>query len=272
MEEAVAPPPPPPPGVVEEEEEDAAPPPPPAMEPAGKPTKRKRAEEGAPIAHEGGPPGWLTGQFPDHHCWSTWRTCNVRVDAEAGAGLDLEATSSGYRVDEVDSTPGQAEALRPGTLIVSIDGFPLFGLGEDALEEAFGSRIKDGALVELLDWDEFCAAEEERDAADDAELEEIEERGVAARTFAEEISEEGRVLRQPVGPRVLRTLAPDDREKLEGDLKVMQERTGAAAELLCPPTTDMDSVVLRGEPEAVRTARRELLRILAFHGVSPPDL
>uniref|UniRef100_A0A7S4PXL3 Uncharacterized protein n=1 Tax=Alexandrium monilatum TaxID=311494 RepID=A0A7S4PXL3_9DINO len=241
------------------------------MEGGTAPPKRKRAEEGAPIAHEGGPPAWLTGQFPDHACWSTWRTCQVRVDAELGAGLDLEATSSGYRVDGVEDKPGQPEALRQGALIVSIDGFPLFGLDEEALEEAFGSRFKDGAVVEMLDWEEFCAAEAERDAADDVEMEEIRAMGTAAPSFAVEISEEGRVLRQPVGARVLRTLAPGDRDKLAGDLGALGQKTGAAAEILCPPTTDMDSVVLRGEPEAVRAAKGELLQLLAFYGVSPPD-
>mmetsp|Transcript_32058 Transcript_32058/g.92073 ORF Transcript_32058/g.92073 Transcript_32058/m.92073 type:complete len:242 (+) Transcript_32058:47-772(+) len=241
------------------------------MEEAALPAKRKRAEEGAPITHEGGPPAWLTGQFPDHASWSSWRSCCVRVDSELGAGLDLEATSSGYRVESLEGAPRQPEELRPGALIVSVDGFPLFGLAEEALEEAFGSRFKDGARLEMLDWEEFCTAEAERDAADDAELEEIPASGAAAATFAEEVSEEGRLLRQPLGARVVRTLAPGDRERLEGDLRELGRKTGAVAELLCPPCADMDSVALRGEPEAIQEAKSELLRILAFYGVSLPD-
>lgn len=241
------------------------------------PPKRKRQRfgmgfgctccvEGVPISQEGGPPAWLMAQFPDHH-WISWRTCCVRVDGEMGAGLDLEATPSGYRVEAVEGAPQQAEELRPGALIVTVDGFPLFGLDEEALEKAFGSRFKDGASLELLDWEELCDAEAERDAADDAELEELQAVGAAAATLAEEVSESGQFLRRPLGAGVVRTLAPGDRERLEGDLRELGRKTDAVAELLCPAGAAMDSVVLRGKPEAVRAAKRQLFRILAFHGV-----
>lgn len=72
--------------------------------------------------------------------------------------MDLEATEWGFRVDDVDSEPGQARELRKGGVIVEIADVPLLGLGEDALEKTFGENFRSGAILLIIDEAELKAA------------------------------------------------------------------------------------------------------------------
>ena len=68
------------------------------------------------------------------------------LDKERGAGLELEPCAHGYLVQSVDIIPGQA--LKPGDVIITIDGVPLWGsLEEDDLNAAFGSRFGQGGFA-----------------------------------------------------------------------------------------------------------------------------
>jgi len=73
----------------------------------------------------------------------------LRVHKEHGAGIELTATCWGMRVDEVEAEPGQPH-LSAGCTITAIDGVNLLGLpDEDAVSETFGSKFKDGVLIDV---------------------------------------------------------------------------------------------------------------------------
>lgn len=102
-------------------------------------------------------PTWLAAAFVGHK-WQSLRSCSLRVGSEGGAGLDLEACDFGYLVDAVEATPGQEPSLSAGSVVIAIDGVQLFGLEEEAMEAAFGSRFCDAARLMLADADELRKA------------------------------------------------------------------------------------------------------------------
>lgn len=106
-------------------------------------------------------PDWLAFAFPGHQ-WRSLQECPLRVQAEGGAGLELEASEGGYVVDGVDDGAGQDPRLQSGTLMVAINGVPLLGLSEDILGTIFGRHFKDGALLLLMSADELRQASEEQ--------------------------------------------------------------------------------------------------------------
>ncbi|CAK9038504.1 unnamed protein product [Durusdinium trenchii] len=74
------------------------------------------------------------------------RTAKLRVDQQAGAGLQLSACEAGYLVEELDPWPGQSD-LRAGDVIVAIGEELLIGLSEAKVEEEFGKHFENGALT-----------------------------------------------------------------------------------------------------------------------------
>eukprot|EP00747_Dinoflagellata_sp_TGD_P169931 gnl/TRDRNA2_/TRDRNA2_200180_c0_seq1.p1 gnl/TRDRNA2_/TRDRNA2_200180_c0~~gnl/TRDRNA2_/TRDRNA2_200180_c0_seq1.p1 ORF type:complete len:232 (-),score=61.25 gnl/TRDRNA2_/TRDRNA2_200180_c0_seq1:24-719(-) len=226
-------------------------------------SKRKRAEEGAPIVEEGGPPAWLTAQFPQHAKWSTWRVCKVKVDGQHGAGLKLEATDGmGYRVLSVERR--QEEALKAGVVILGVGGYPLFGLDSDDIEAAYRQRLADGLELQLLDWQELRAAEIERDGEEEAEA------AGGGTAPSEELSGDGSLNVLPLGEKAVRNMDPEARASLEGDLQELGKLFGVTAEVRCPATLSVDSVSLRGDPAKVTAARLKLQDVLDFYDFSIP--
>jgi len=71
------------------------------------------------------------------------RLGHLRVDPDAGAGLELRWVKVGYCVDRVDRKPGQPD-LREGDAMVAFGGAILAGLDEDGVEERFGAKFADG--------------------------------------------------------------------------------------------------------------------------------
>lgn len=158
------------------------------------------------------------------HC----RQVVLHVDSDKGAGLDLEANAYGYYVHEVDEYPGQD--LKPGDIILDIEGIPLWGgLEEDVLGDRFGSQFKDKAQCRVAKLDEV----------------------------------NGRAMWQPLGLKAgeLATRDPQLRESLQTDLRIMGERCGVTVDLL---ETDC-AVALFGRPRALRLAVDELSRMAAFY-------
>mmetsp|Transcript_10992 Transcript_10992/g.20496 ORF Transcript_10992/g.20496 Transcript_10992/m.20496 type:complete len:228 (-) Transcript_10992:65-748(-) len=222
---------------------------------------KRRCEEGAPIVDDGGPPAWLTGQFPEHSEWKSWRLCCLRVDPGHSTGLDLEPMDSGgFQVAAVRGSPQQPKDLLAGRVILGIAGYPLFGLEGDALENAFKDRLLDGVEVQVLDARELREAEVQRDGEDANE----------STTPKEELSSDGSLLVLPVGECAVRSMPEGARTDLEGDLKILGSNFHVVADLRCPPTLGVDSISLRGEPEQVQAARRDLQAILEFYGFSIP--
>lgn len=229
--------------------------------------KRKRAEEGAPIVTEGGPPAWLTGQFPERARWESWRVCKLRIDGAMGSGTKrallsgpgmyrVEAAAvGGYKVVSVQGSPPQNADMQVGSIILGVGSFPFFGLAGQALEAAF-ARLTDGSDVQLLDEKELEEAEEERDGVEAQEL-----KGYVPK---EELSSDDRLLVVPLGQGA-RSLAEDARSSLEGDLKELATESGVAVELSC--VLAFDTVTLRGDPEKVTAARADLSEMLAFYHV-----
>ena len=74
------------------------------------------------------------------------RTAKLRVDQQAGAGLQLSACEAGYLVEELEEWPGQPE-IRAGDVIVAIGEELLIGLSEAKIEEEFGKNFENGALT-----------------------------------------------------------------------------------------------------------------------------
>lgn len=76
------------------------------------------------------------------------RHVRLRVDADAGAGIEITPTAEGYRVDHVEDCPGQDFSV--GNIIIEIAGRSLEGLSEEDMEDAFGEGFGDGASLVLL--------------------------------------------------------------------------------------------------------------------------
>jgi len=82
-----------------------------------------------------------------------------------------------------------------------------------------------------------------------------------------ESAEDGSVVKLPVVDKALRGLAPEARKDLEEDLAKLKADSGVSIELHCLPTMDEDSLVLRGEPEEVKSIQEWLQSILPFYDV-----
>mmetsp|Transcript_30129 Transcript_30129/g.76122 ORF Transcript_30129/g.76122 Transcript_30129/m.76122 type:complete len:835 (+) Transcript_30129:139-2643(+) len=80
------------------------------------------------------------------------RKGRLRVSAESGAGLDLEASRWGYIVEEVEDDPGQPDIVA-GDCIFSIGGQALHSLDEETIHWRFGRNIADGVEVTILPAD-----------------------------------------------------------------------------------------------------------------------
>lgn len=124
-----------------------------------------------------------------------------------------------------------------------------------ALQEAWGVSAEAAADAASIGVESFD---------DDAAIE-----GIAADDVMEQVesSEDGSVLKVPVKDRSLRALAPEARTDLEGDLLKLKEDSGVSIDLQCHPSMPMDSLVLRGDPEEVKSIKEWLLSILPFYDV-----
>lgn len=222
----------------------------------------------------GGPPAWLTGQFPEHKEWVSWRTCTLRIDGKMGSGAKRAilsgsgmyrceaAESGGWKVVTVTGSPPQKSDLYEGSLIVGIGSYPLFGLEGQKLEQAFVGNLIDGGEVQILDAKELKEAEIERDGEEADEC-----KGV----LKEEVSGDGRLIVLPLGDMAVRSLPSETRADLEGDLRELGTENGVVIEVSCQETTRVDTVSIRGEPEKVRAARKDLQEVLKFYKFSVPE-
>lgn len=78
------------------------------------------------------------------------RKGRLRVGADGGAGLDLEASRWGYLVEGVDDEPGQPD-VKVGDCIFAIGGQGLHGLDdEDLMHWRFGRNFADGVELTIL--------------------------------------------------------------------------------------------------------------------------
>lgn len=77
---------------------------------------------------------------------SLLRVGKLRVDVEAGAGLELRWVKVGYHVDSVERKPGQPD-LHAGDAIVAIGPHILVGLDEDNVEARFGRAFANGVAM-----------------------------------------------------------------------------------------------------------------------------
>merc|ERR1712087_937739 len=91
--------------------------------------------------------GLLEYHFPEVH-EPEQRWVSLRVDDGYGAGIHIEACEHGYRVTSIEEFPGQD--VYPGEIIVEINGRPLRGLSEEAMEDTFGECFADGASLCLI--------------------------------------------------------------------------------------------------------------------------
>ncbi|CAE8607372.1 unnamed protein product [Polarella glacialis] len=124
-------------------------------------------------------PHWLEAHYPGRK-WQSLRSCALRLGADGGAGLELEACEFGYLVDLVDEKPGQDPALKPGSVVVAIGESPLLDLGgEDAIKDVFGAGFRDGAELLLLDAEELRRATVERDSQEECPCAELPDGGNA---------------------------------------------------------------------------------------------
>lgn len=117
-------------------------------------------------------PAWLAATFAGHD-WQTLRSCSLRVCADGGAGLDLQASEFGYLVEGVEATPGQDPQLCAGSVVIEIGGLKLMDLEEDALEAAFGSRFQDAAPLTLADAIELQRAAVQKKLKESADTVEV---------------------------------------------------------------------------------------------------
>ena len=114
---------------------------------------------------------WLANRFYlfPHLQWRTWQSCALRV-VSGDAGRLCEATEFGYLIHEVDASIGQHAALRPGAVIIEIDGQSLQGLDAVRLEIVFASSYANGVHVSTLDSSEInsvmCAHAEREEESD----------------------------------------------------------------------------------------------------------
>ncbi|CAK0889543.1 unnamed protein product [Prorocentrum cordatum] len=150
----------------------------------------------------------------------------LNVDPEKGAGLDLEATELGFRVIGLEGEPGQE--LQVGDVLLEIAGEPLWGLGEDDLEAAFGSRFAHGARLRIAGFD-----------------------AVRGRAVRQRLP-----LRRGLAGRCPVLLAA-----VHDDVDVLCSRFGVQADI----DTAENTVLLHGAPVAQRWALRELLQLLGFY-------
>eukprot|EP00927_Polykrikos_kofoidii_P079146 TRINITY_DN75946_c0_g1_i1.p1 TRINITY_DN75946_c0_g1~~TRINITY_DN75946_c0_g1_i1.p1 ORF type:complete len:488 (-),score=78.61 TRINITY_DN75946_c0_g1_i1:204-1604(-) len=210
-------------------------------------------------------PSWLKDAFPIHPRWESLRRCCLRVDEDHGAGLDLEASEFGYSVDGVDVVPGQADELRPGSVIIEIGGAKLFGLvDEEALEHVFGRHFGAGAEVLLVDAQEIRRATVVRDSQFECPCEEPREQ--SEDELADVVQEHGSVVRIPLGP--IDALRPQiANDSFLKDLRMFEEKTGVWVQT--DTVQAIVSVVLTGEPSDVRAARLKINQLLSFYNLLP---
>lgn len=71
----------------------------------------------------------------------------LRVDPQTGAGLSLEHSEFGFAVEAVDAVPGQQ--IRPGEVIVAMEGRMLAGLSAPQMQASFQKRRADGARLQV---------------------------------------------------------------------------------------------------------------------------
>lgn len=79
------------------------------------------------------------------------------------------------------------------------------------------------------------------------------------------------VLTLQLGDRRLQVLTPEARQALESDLRELEYETATRAELACPPTSEVECVVLKGKLDAIEEARDILNELLVFHGLVQQD-
>eukprot|EP00931_Biecheleriopsis_adriatica_P064140 TRINITY_DN38977_c0_g1_i1.p1 TRINITY_DN38977_c0_g1~~TRINITY_DN38977_c0_g1_i1.p1 ORF type:complete len:446 (+),score=101.92 TRINITY_DN38977_c0_g1_i1:51-1340(+) len=220
-------------------------------------------------------PPWLTACFPGHPRWQTLRSCQLHVDSELGAGLDLEESEHGYLVEAVAEKPGQDPILQPGDTIIAINDERLMGGGPELdVGSVFGSHFRQDAKLLLLssrelrealvekESNEECPCEEMVDDSKEEPPEELANYELLKRKKSE-IEHEATV-RIPVGRATAWQLDPDTMADLQRDLSIVSENFGLSALPHCNEF-GMQSVVLTGMPSAIAKARSEVVHILNFY-------
>mmetsp|Transcript_61215 Transcript_61215/g.197238 ORF Transcript_61215/g.197238 Transcript_61215/m.197238 type:complete len:339 (+) Transcript_61215:1-1017(+) len=76
------------------------------------------------------------------------RRVELRVDDEHGAGIEMTPSAHGYRIDHVEDFPGQD--FVPGEVIIEVNGRPLAGLSEEAMEDTFAECFGNGASLCII--------------------------------------------------------------------------------------------------------------------------
>eukprot|EP00930_Biecheleria_cincta_P037554 TRINITY_DN2579_c0_g1_i1.p1 TRINITY_DN2579_c0_g1~~TRINITY_DN2579_c0_g1_i1.p1 ORF type:complete len:413 (-),score=107.85 TRINITY_DN2579_c0_g1_i1:30-1268(-) len=208
-------------------------------------------------------PAWLSERFPGRKEWSTLRSCKLRVDAELGAGLDMEESSeNGYLVESVADKPGQDDVLKAGVAIIGINGERLLGLQEDQIGEVFGKHFKQDAEILL------ASASELRDAEEDAEEEETKPEELANYELLKRARktepEQPATVKIPVGRATAWRLDDATMADLQSDLAVVAETFQLSAQ---PRFNEagMESIVLNGLPSAIARARSEVVSVLNYY-------
>ena len=79
-------------------------------------------------------------------------TAKLRVDQNAGAGLQLSVCEAGYLVEEVDDWPGQPD-IRARDVIVAAGEELLIGLKEEKMEESLKKVFENGVLLTVGNLD-----------------------------------------------------------------------------------------------------------------------
>eukprot|EP00930_Biecheleria_cincta_P037555 TRINITY_DN2579_c1_g1_i1.p1 TRINITY_DN2579_c1_g1~~TRINITY_DN2579_c1_g1_i1.p1 ORF type:complete len:459 (+),score=106.75 TRINITY_DN2579_c1_g1_i1:53-1378(+) len=222
-------------------------------------------------------PAWLSKRFPLHREWFTLCSCQLRVDAELGAGLDMEESDDGgYIVEAVAEKPGQNAMLRPGVAIIAINDVCLLGLSEDEIGHTFGQHFRDGAELLLLNATELREAVIQKNANDECPCEINVEEDEQERSKPEEPAnyellrrvktetEEEATVRIPVGRATAWQLDSATMADLERDLAIVSETFQLSA---TPRFIDagMECIVLTGLPSAIARARREVVQILNYY-------
>lgn len=209
-------------------------------------------------------PAWLSERFPSRKEWSTLRSCALRVDAELGAGLDMEESSeNGYLVESVAEKPGQDAALQAGVAIIAINGERLLGLPEDDIGNIFGKNFKQDAQILLLGASELREAEEMDVDEEESKPEELANYELLKRARITE-PEQPATVKIPVGRATAWRLDDATMADIQSDLAVVGETFQLSAQ---PRFNDagMESVVLHGLPSAIARARPEVVSILNYY-------
>lgn len=218
-------------------------------------------------------PAWLSERYPLRD-WQTLRKCSLRVDADAGAGLEMEEGDFGYLVEEIAEKPGQDVVLQPRDVIVAVAGERLLGLPGDRLASTFGAHFEDGVEVLLASHDELREAQIERESNEECPCEEPgdeDQAPVEASANYELLrrapssTEYPATVRIPVSRTAVWSMDEATKRQFDQDLGMCGGKFGISAVAQFDKFGNMERVVLNGVSSAIAAARAEVVQILDFY-------